>query len=589
MSTRSGAPQLLSSLLLPWLPVMLLWVSSLPVEATSPRVPPVDDLRSCVASWADVVHVPSRDAVASAYQNLADPQGLACVLVREGMLPPSACTSAKFDTSTFTPWARDAINESHIPFWRIERSAAATQHCASIGPSSSLAAARETVLGILPRMVLLGYGGTRGGVDRGSPADETVEDPPLSGGDVTADDVVGVTESVITHFGASLSLRPFIVAANLLIQRPPQAAFVPQAKTLKAKSVVERSASFYDPVTRVIHIARVRWVHLRFLGHVNTVFPKLLRAYSDHTVSNSATRRHYAVSASNITRGYVSMSGGEWDMQFMAGKPSPGMKAVAGLPTDQAVQQAMEYWRQHARDLAQLIANASLGTGNSLARTPVFWRDQPLPPCNSRRYTRPEKASMKCTTVLRPVVVPGYRTIIREELQATTHAITFPVDLLLAPDAPFHASSAALTSTLPDPPPWYRPGTPLLCTLGDGGHLEAACMYLELVTYWAFATAIDERVRRKSDTTSARVAAAAVDSTASVSREDNEKKAASDGNASHASSTPPVNHQYTPDASISLARGGYSSDTAMIVAFGVILGVFIVVVYRYPLQPATIR
>jgi hypothetical protein len=418
----------------------------------------------------------------------------------------------------------DAFGNAAAPFWRLERSPATAARCAFLTNVSSLSEVRRQILGIDPAWEALGFGGTPGGIDRTKGPQAPVDPPiPLSRAPKR------VTESVVTHFGASPVQRPFQMMVNLLLLRPPKTTFLQSSKTLKAKDVVERSASFYDKREQRVHIVRIRWVKLFYLESAPWYLRLVAGAYADHEVKDAASGRTYTVRAEDVVGGYLAMSAGTWDMSYMNGKPTPG---VAGNRNET---EAMISWKRQSAALAVAlkdvlsktpsagaargsegvsttapVATAASSAGSSKAapaappsttspypanvlyRIPIMWRDQPLPRCESHRYSRPSKLAMRCAPVLRPILVPFYRNTIRAALKPLG-VLFLPVDYITQPlETPPSSSSVAPTI---QPPPWFNAAEvkaaeglhKYLSPLHDGVHLEPPGMYLELGVYWAFA------------------------------------------------------------------------------------------------------
>jgi hypothetical protein len=245
--------------------------------------------------------------------------------------------------------------------------------------------------------------------------------------------------------------------------------------------MTERSASFRDPASGRVHIARVRYVKNWYAGEFPSTFAEVAKAYADHNVTDPRTKQSYFVPASAIARGFLAMGAGNWDIYFMQGRTLPGLNQTRNVTA------AMEYWDASIRVLARMIDDARRST--ALGRVPIFWRDQPLPRCDSHRFSRPAKASLRCVDVLRPVVIPFYRKRASEILTAAG-LVVLPVDHLVHPTER-HSSSTALPATKP-PPPWFSviagdDSAGLLCPLGDGIHIESPCMLLQQHTYWSFA------------------------------------------------------------------------------------------------------
>ncbi|MDZ7925370.1 MAG: hypothetical protein U5M23_15255 [Marinagarivorans sp.] len=104
-------------------------------------------------------------------------------------------------------------------------------------------------------------------------------------------------------------MRPFQIAVNPLLLRPPKAPFLQQAKTLKAKDLVERSASFFDRRHNRVHIVRVRWVKMFYLETAPWYLRIVVAVYADHEVKDAASGKTYLVKAEDAVGGYIDERG----------------------------------------------------------------------------------------------------------------------------------------------------------------------------------------------------------------------------------------------------------------------------------------
>jgi hypothetical protein len=431
------------------------------------------DLQWCAHHLADIVQVPTAKQVPEMVLKMSDTSRLEEILRCEDQLAPlpngAGCKG-------------DGV---HVPFWRsdAERALATATHrrCAMLQNLTALGRVREIVLGITSRMVIVGYGGTPGNTDyeAGNP-DQSSVNAPMPEGNVSR-----VTEAVVTYYGASLTLRPFLLAANLLLQRPPSAPFVFQGKAGTAKAEVERSASFYDPQTATVHIARVRWVRNIYAGTIAETFPLLAKPYRSHSI-----RLHngdmYTVHPRAITHGYVVMGGGTWDMRFTGGKRLPGISLTDDPRNVTAVK---AYWSKNMAALARLVEVERSDNASAIGALPVFWREQPLPRCESHRYAGRKKAGLQCEAVLRSVAVPHFRRAAQAALEQVG-IITVPVDHLVTPWAVDNSSASMPADAALPAAIWQRsaaeaPLADRLCPMWDGIHLEGPCMLLQLYTYWS--------------------------------------------------------------------------------------------------------
>jgi hypothetical protein len=417
------------------------------VQVSSANAVTFEDLQWCATRLPDLVHVPSTQFVSRTIKRLStsNTEGLDLLLQMEGQLSSHEVSSQPIAGLAPPPQgATDRNNNTYLPFWRRDVDAAVLRRCGFLRSVTALAEARRQILGIDPGMVFLGQGGTPGNTVRESnePPNVPTTDPPLGEQPPTS-----VTESVVTLYGCSLMRRPAILASNLLITRPPKPYFVDSpvsgSKLKRMRSMTERSASFRDPASGRVHVARVRYVKNWYAGEFPSTFAEVVKSLrgsqrdrpTHETVVLCACVRHH--------RGFLAMGAGNWDIYFMQGRALPGLNQTRNVTA------AMEYWDASIRVLARMVDDARRST--ALGRVPIFWRDQPLPRCDSHRFSRPAKASLRCVDVLRPVVIPFYRKRASEILTAAG-LVVLPVDHLVHPTER-HSSSTALPATK-SPPPW---------------------------------------------------------------------------------------------------------------------------------------
>jgi hypothetical protein len=130
--------------------------------------------------------------------------------------------------------------------------------------------------------------------------------------------VTHVTESVITFFGSSLMRNPNIL--NHVRERSAQ----------ESEGLHGTLSCLLQPSSGRLHIARIRWVNNQFSGTLSSTFVEVLRAYRSHTVRCPATKREFVVPHTNISRGFVTMESGSWDLFYFLGQSLPGMNPGHG-------------------------------------------------------------------------------------------------------------------------------------------------------------------------------------------------------------------------------------------------------------------
>jgi hypothetical protein len=92
------------------------------------------------------------------------------------------------------------------------------------------------------------------------------------------------------------------------------------------------------------------------------------------------TKREFVVPHTNISRGFVTMESGSWDLFYFLGHSLPGMKPGHGGGNATALK---EYWDDNMASLAATIGDALANTAdNALHGVALFLRDQPLPRCH---------------------------------------------------------------------------------------------------------------------------------------------------------------------------------------------------------------
>jgi hypothetical protein len=263
-----------------------------------------------------------------------------------------------------------------------------------------------------------------------------------------------------TFLGDSTALRAFAEAVNEFM--PPMSVTVGKVRQSPPQLVTRLGewASAGPPAARAAAqaqppdaAAQQRFVEMRFgrLVYISQ-WPAALRfAFAQPT-----------------NGGLVAMSLGNWDLNW---KLNPDLK-IPGFRFRRNLWGASAYWSSNAErlfaELESVLAGARVGEAPI-----VVVKEQYLPNCAAKRF-EPKRVTgrrsagggggggyvdRQCGDLLRPVVVPLYRRVVAA-LAWSLDVPVVPVDFLTEP----RGASA--------------------CRLGDGIHLDAACMRHEQQLIW---------------------------------------------------------------------------------------------------------